>query len=33
MDRGFDVLNKVMVIRATVKPHEKSKEERSQDNH
>lgn len=28
----FDVLNKVMVIRATVKPHEKSKEERSQDN-
>jgi len=29
----FDVLNKVMVIRATVKPHEKSREERSQDNH
>jgi len=28
----FDVLNKVMVIRATVKPHEKSREERSQDN-
>lgn len=28
----FDVLNKFMVIRATVKPHEKSKEERSQDN-
>jgi len=29
----FDVLNKVMVIRATVKPHEKSREERSQDKH
>lgn len=28
----FDVLNKIMVIRATVKPHEKSREERSQDN-
>lgn len=28
----FDILNKVMVIRATVKPHEKSREERSQDN-
>lgn len=28
----FDVLNKVMVIRSTVKPHEKSKEEASKDN-
>jgi hypothetical protein len=27
----FDVLNKVMVIRSTVKPHEKSKEEASED--
>ena len=27
----FDVLNKVMVIRATVKPHEKSREEASED--
>jgi hypothetical protein len=27
----FDVLNKVMVIRSTVKPHEKSKEEGSED--
>lgn len=27
----FDVLNRLMVIRATVKPHEKSKEEGSQD--
>lgn len=27
----FDVLNKVMVIRSTVKPHEKSREEASQD--
>lgn len=27
----FDVLNRFMVIRATVKPHEKSREERSQD--
>lgn len=27
----FDVLNKVMVIRSTVKPHEKSQEEASQD--
>ena len=27
----FDVLNKVMVIRATVKPHEKSREEGSED--
>lgn len=28
----FDILNKVMVIRSTVKPHEKSGEEASQDN-
>ncbi|MEY4512622.1 MAG: hypothetical protein RLZZ450_4744, partial [Pseudomonadota bacterium] len=27
----FDVLNKIMVIRATVKPHEKSREEGSED--
>jgi hypothetical protein len=27
----FDMLNKVMVIRSTVKPHEKSKEEGSED--
>ena len=27
----FDVLNRIMVIRATVKPHEKSREESSQD--
>jgi hypothetical protein len=27
----FDVLNKIMVIRSTVKPHEKSKEESSED--
>lgn len=27
----FDVLNKIMVIRSTVKPHEKSKEEASED--
>jgi hypothetical protein len=27
----FDVLNKVMVIRSTVKPHEKSPEEASED--
>lgn len=28
----FDLLNRVMVIRSTVKPHEKSREEASQDN-
>ena len=28
----FDILNRVMVIRSTVKPHEKSREEASQDN-
>ena len=27
----FDVLNKIMIIRSTVKPHEKSPEEPSQD--
>jgi len=27
----FDVLNRIMVIRSTVKPHEKSPEEPSQD--
>jgi len=27
----FDVLNKIMVIRSTVKPHEKSPEEASED--
>ena len=27
----FDVLNKIMVVRSTVKPHEKSQEEGSED--
>jgi len=28
----FDMLNRLMVIRSTVKPHEKSKEQESKDN-